>query len=209
MYIDESGDLGSQSKYLILSALVVKDENSLDRIIKNMRRNKFSKELNKAKEIKANSSSHELVSYMLKKLNDVPDTKVFFITLNKKKCYSSFLNGDRNKLYNYAAGWLAKNIIIDECDLCIRIDKSKSKQILRDDFDQYFERKLRDGCTLWKVDIHHSDSCSWSGLQFADVLAWAAFQKIERGNDAFLSQLTIETQFYEVWNPKEKDGQYQ
>nr|WP_129582640.1 DUF3800 domain-containing protein [Methanolobus psychrotolerans] len=65
MYIDESGDLGSQSKYLILSALVVKDESSLDRIIKNMRRNKFKRELSKAKEIKANSSSPELISFML------------------------------------------------------------------------------------------------------------------------------------------------
>nr|WP_129582641.1 DUF3800 domain-containing protein [Methanolobus psychrotolerans] len=129
--------------------------------------------------------------------------------MNKKKCYGSFLSGDRNKLYNYVAGWLAKNIVINDCDLCIRIDKSKSKQMLRDDFDQYFELKLRDGCTLWKVDIHHSDSCIWSGLQFADALAWAAFQKIERGNDAYLSQLTIGTQFYEVWNLKEKDGQYQ
>lgn len=209
MYIDESGDLGSQSNHLILSALLVKDVHPLDRIIKNMRRNKFNKELSKAKEIKANSSSPEIIKYMLRKLNDIPDTKVFFITLNKKKCYSSFLNGDRNKLYNYAAGWLAKNIVINDCDLCVRIDKSKTKQILRDDFDQYFERKLRDDCSLWKVEIYHSESNAWAGLQFADVLAWAAFQQIERGNDEFLNQLNIETQFFEVWNLKEKDGQYQ
>jgi hypothetical protein len=209
MYIDESGNLGSQSKHLILSALLVKDPHPLDRIIKNMRRNKFKKELSKTKEIKANSSSPGVIKYIIKELNRLPEARVFYITLNKEKCYSSFLNGDRNKLYNYAAGWLAKNIVLNDCDVCIRIDKSKTKQLLRDDFDKYFEMKLRDDCSLGKVEIYHSDSCIWSGLQFADVLAWAAFQKIERGNDEFLSKLTIETQFYEVWNPKEKDGQYQ
>ena len=48
MYIDESGDLGTKqgsSKFLVLSALVVDDPRELDRIIKNMRRNKFKKEL--------------------------------------------------------------------------------------------------------------------------------------------------------------------
>ncbi|NOR48774.1 MAG: hypothetical protein GQ533_12155 [Methanosarcinaceae archaeon] len=68
IFIDESGDLGSQSKYLILSALVVKSPDKLDRIIKNMRRYKFKKQLRKASEIKANSSSPKLVKYALKKL---------------------------------------------------------------------------------------------------------------------------------------------
>ncbi len=153
MYIDESGDLGSQSKHLILSALLVKDPHPLDRIIKNMRRNKFKKELRKAKEIKANSSSPEIITYLIKKLNGIPDAKVFYITMNKKKCYSSYLKGDRNKLYNYAAGWLAKNIVINNHNLCIRIDKSKTKQMLRDDFDRYFEMKLRDDCSLGTVTI--------------------------------------------------------
>ena len=46
MYIDESGDLGDNdgcSKYLVISALLIKNPNKLDRIIKNMRRNKFKK----------------------------------------------------------------------------------------------------------------------------------------------------------------------
>jgi hypothetical protein len=205
MYIDESGDLGTQSKHLILSALLVKDVHPLDRIIKNMRRNKFKKELKEANEIKANHSSPEIINHIIKKLNGVPDAKVFYITLNKEKCYSPFLNGDRNKLYNYAAGWLATNILLDDCDICIRIDKSKTKQMLRDDFDKYFERKLRDGCTLGKIEIYHSVSHSWSGLQFADVLAWIAFQKIERGYEDYIEQLTIETQFFEVWNSEQKE----
>ena len=46
MYIDESGDLGfsrGSSKFIIISALLVDDHLELDKIIKNMRRNKFKK----------------------------------------------------------------------------------------------------------------------------------------------------------------------
>mgnify|MGYP001607342846 CR=1 FL=1 len=71
MFIDESGDLGtrpSSTKFLILSALIVDNPQELDRIIKNMRRNKFKKELSKASEIKANSSSASVIFYMLQKL---------------------------------------------------------------------------------------------------------------------------------------------
>jgi len=58
MYIDESGDLGLKgSKYLVLSALMIDNPKELKRIVKNMRRNKFKKELKKAIEIKANKSS--------------------------------------------------------------------------------------------------------------------------------------------------------
>ena len=57
MYLDESGDLGSNersSKFIIISALVVDDYRELDRIIKNMRRNKFKKELSEKILILAN-----------------------------------------------------------------------------------------------------------------------------------------------------------
>ncbi|MDW7732280.1 MAG: DUF3800 domain-containing protein [Methanolobus sp.] len=199
MFIDESGDLGSQSKHLIFSALLVKDEQPLKRIIKNMRRNKFQKELKKANEIKGNKSSPELVKYMIKKLNEVPGAKVFYITLEKEKCNSIYLNDHKHKLYNYVAGWMAKNIILEECDVVVRIDKSKTKQILRDDFDKYFESKLKENCSLRKVEIHHSNSHSWGGLQFADILAWAAFQKVENQNGEFISELTIEKEIYAVW----------
>lgn len=58
MYIDESGDLGDKegcSKYIVISALLVDDPVPLRRIIKNMRRNKFKKELKVFPELKANN----------------------------------------------------------------------------------------------------------------------------------------------------------
>lgn len=199
MFIDESGDLGSQSDYFVLAALTVKDPLLLDRIIKNMRRNKFKKQLENAQEIKANSSSPELIKYMLMQLNTVPDAKVSYIILEKERCYSLYLLNDKHKLYNFVAGKLAEHIIFEDADLSVRIDKSKGKQILRDDFNNYFERKINEKSTLRKIEIYHSYSHAWTGLQFADVLAWSQFQKVEHKNREFMDMLKIEKEVYSVW----------
>lgn len=203
MYIDESGDLGmnyNSSKFLILSALIVDDSSELDRIIKNMRRNKFRKELRKASEIKANKSPDYLIVYMLKKLNSVSGAKLHFIVLEKKKLSSEYLMNDKHKLYNYVAGKLAQNILFDEnSNIEIKIDKSKGSQLLRSDFNMYFEKRLLVGCKDIKCKIEHSFSHSWSGLQFADILSWACYQKFENNDSRFVDLIDIETEIYHVW----------
>lgn len=200
MYIDESGDLGvSGSRYLVLSALMMDDPRSIDRIIKNMRRNKFKKELKNANEIKANKSSKDIIVYMLKKLNEVNNAKVFYVVLEKKKIFSEFLKNDKHKLYNYVAGKLARNINLDNTDIEIKIDKSKGKQLLQEDFNKYFMSNLKEKCISIKCKIEHSYSHSWSGLQFADILAWACFQKFERNDSSYLDLLNIEQEVYPVW----------
>ena len=200
MYIDESGDLGMNgSKYLVLSALLVDNPSDLDRIIKNMRRNKFRKQLRKAHEIKANKSSDEIIQYMLNKLNDVKNATIFYIVLEKKKIFSAFLKNNKDKLYNYVAGKLGRYIILENIDVEIRIDKSKGKQLLRDDFDRYFLRNLKENSRCGKITISHSYSHSWSGIQFADILAWACFQKFENNNSEYIDLINLEQQVYHVW----------
>ncbi|MCD6229697.1 MAG: DUF3800 domain-containing protein [Candidatus Diapherotrites archaeon] len=86
IFIDKSGDLGCSSKsppYLVISALIVENSEQLDRFIKNMRRNKFKKELKNAHEIKANNSKPYLIKHMLKKLNEIEHAQAFHIALKK------------------------------------------------------------------------------------------------------------------------------
>lgn len=200
LYLDESGDCGEKgSKYLILAALIVDDPAPLDRIIKNMRRNKYRKELKKAYEIKANKSSKGLIRHMLLKLNELQNTKIIYIVLEKKKIFSAYLKNDSHKLYNYVAGKLAQNIILDELDVEIRIDKSKGKQLLRDDFNQYFLMKLNEKSSIRRITIQHNYSHSWSGLQFADILSWSCFQKFEHNNIEYIDLITLEQEVYQVW----------
>ncbi|MBI2565391.1 DUF3800 domain-containing protein [Candidatus Woesearchaeota archaeon] len=201
IYIDESGDLGlNGSKYLILSALMIEDNAKLDRIIKNMRRNKFRKQLKKAYEIKANKSSEELIKYMLTKLNELKSVRIIYMVLEKKKITSEFLKNNRNKLYNYVAGKLAKQIKINKTYIEIKIDKSKGKQILREDFDNYFLKNFEKISKDRKIIIQHSYSHSWSGLQFADILAWSCFQKFEHNNISYINLIDQEKEeVYHVW----------
>ncbi len=200
MYIDESGDLGIRgSKYLVLSALLVDEPKDLDRIVKNMRRNKFWKQLKKACEIKANKSSDEIRRHMLKKLNEVEGTRIFYVVLEKKKIVSEYLKNDKHKLYNYVAGKLARHITLGEADIEIKVDKSKGKHLLREDFNMHFLRNLKENSNTGKIIIEHSYSHSWSGLQFADMLAWACFQKFEHNNSEYVDLVNLEQEVCHVW----------
>lgn len=136
---------------------------------------------------------------MLKQLNTVPDERVCYIVLKKERCYSSYLLSDKHKLYNFVAGKLAEHTILEEIDLSVRIDKSKGKQILREDFNNYFEKKINEKSTLRKIEICHSYSHAWAGLQFADILAGSKFQKIEHENKEFIDLLEIEKEVHLVW----------
>jgi hypothetical protein len=137
---------------------------------------------------------------MLSALNRVPNARVFYIVLEKKKLYSEYLKDNKDKLYNYVAGKLAKNIILEDVELEIRIDKSKGKHLLREDFNRYFLRKLGEESPHHREPaIHHSYSHNFSGLQFADLLAWCCFQKFEHGNSEYIDSITQDQEVYHVW----------
>ncbi|MFA6329935.1 MAG: DUF3800 domain-containing protein [Candidatus Micrarchaeia archaeon] len=197
VFIDESGDLGERgSKYLVLAAIVIEDQKPLKNIIKRMRTGKFQKELRTAKEIKASSSSKQVKVHLLRAINSVSNVRVLiFVVLEKGKLYSEFLRKDRHRLYNYVAGKLAKNLPDGLGFLEIIIDKSKGKQLLQEDFNTYFSHN----CRTARLSIRHSQSEVWAGLQFADVLAWACFQKFEMGNGEYLDLVTLEREVYHVF----------
>jgi len=200
IYIDESGDLGRNgSQYLVLSALIIENPKELDRIIKNMRRNKFKKELKGSSEIKANKSSGNVITYMLEKLNSVKNVRVLYVVLEKKKLFSEYLKNDKNKLYNYVAGKLAKQILFDNCHIEVRIDRRYGKQLLQQGFNEYFIKCLKENSNPLKIEIEHSYSHNFSGLQFADILAWCCFQKFEHNDNSFIEKLKIEQEVYHVW----------
>ncbi|MFH1637842.1 MAG: DUF3800 domain-containing protein [Candidatus Woesearchaeota archaeon] len=197
IYLDESGDLGLRgSRYLVISALIINNPKEINRIIKNMRRNKFKKQLKKAYEIKANKSSEKIVKHMLKKLNEIEGAKIFHVILKKKSIQN--YNRGKDKLYDYVAGKLAKNIILDAYDVEIRVDKSKGKQILQEDFNKCFLKNLHKNSRIAKTKIYHSYSHGWAGLQFADVLAWSCFQKYEHSNSEYMLLIKLEQKIYHI-----------
>lgn len=193
VYIDETGDLGEKgSKYFVITAIWVDSPALLDRLIKNIRRYKFRKELKKVEEIKANKSSKELIEHILKKFSQIDSAHAQSIILDKKEVYSKFLKGDKHKLYNFVCGHLA-SIGIDTRKLIIRIDRAKGKQNLIDDFNKYMNLKFKEVRWNREIEVHHSWSHSWSGLQIADVISWAVFNKFEYSNDYYFRLIENKT----------------
>ena len=205
IYIDESGDLGlsrKSSKVLVISALLTTDPGQLDRIIKNARRYKFSKELKGANEIKFNKSSRELREYLITKLNETIGCQGIHCILEKGKLYSKYLTENKHKLYNFVSGSLASAIILDSDSVEVRVDESKGKQILRDDFNRYFEPKLRIGSNIGKLSISHNYSENFSGIQFADILSGSIYQKYNSGNSHYADMINLSSfpqTFIELW----------
>jgi hypothetical protein len=200
LYIDESGDLGLRgSKYFLIVGLLISDFRSLNRILKKMRQNKFKKKLKRVNEIKANKSSFEIRVHMLKEFNRIEECQLFCVVMNKSFLTSKFLIQDKHKFYNYVAGHLA-NLIEIRGDLEIRIDMSKGKQMLRDDFDDYFRDKINRNSEIGNILIYHSYSHAWSGLQFADLIAWSYFQKFERNNSFYVNLLEHKCKLFKIWN---------
>ncbi len=185
-FIDESGDLGPKgSKYFVITAVWTNNPAFFERLIKNLRRHKFRKQLKNVQELKANKSSPELRQHLLKRFGEIEEARAHSIVLDKTKVTNEELI-DKNKIYNYACGHLAASLSAGSKNLVVRIDKSKGKQALRDDFDAYFREKLKENFYNKKVEIYHSWSNSWPGLQIADFVAWATFQKFEHSNDSYM-----------------------
>ncbi|MFT4308398.1 MAG: DUF3800 domain-containing protein [Candidatus Woesearchaeota archaeon] len=200
VFIDESGDLGSRgTRHSVVAALICRDPGLLDRIVKNARRNKFQKELKRAKEIKANASSDGLRSWILEKWAGIDDGHIQAVVLDTKRVYSRFLNDNPNKLYNYVCGHLASALVHQRGKLIIRIDRSKGKQALRDDFDRYLRHKMSEQPWNMNLEVHHSYSESWSGLQITDVCAWSILRKHEYDDARFYSIIENKTSIQRIW----------
>ncbi|MBS3106169.1 DUF3800 domain-containing protein [Candidatus Woesearchaeota archaeon] len=179
-FIDESGDLGERgSRYFIITAIWADDSNIFDRLIKHARRGKFRKELRTTKEIKAAHSSKELISYLLKKFSNIRTAHVRAVVLKKRGAF-----GDTERAYATICGNLAP-MSIDASKLTLHIDRLKSKQRFIDDFNRYIGGKFKEARWFRNVEIFHSWSHAWPGLQIADVVSWAVFQKFEHGNEEF------------------------
>jgi hypothetical protein len=181
IFIDESGDLGEKgSKHMLLVAVIIdeKNKNKLEKVIKNIKRRKFKRELKKNTEIKTNLSSHELILYILNLLNDI-ELELEILVLNKKQI-KKFAK-DKHKIYNKLTGILIENIKCDT-NLFIIIDRSKGKLSLQLDFNTYIMKKIN---SKHKIKILHDYSQNHIGLQIADIIAWSYFQKHEYENCKF------------------------
>jgi len=186
MFIDESGDMGQDSDHIVFVAICYKHEHKLRKCITKTRR-RFYREFKNRSEFHAYEASDEAKFHLIRQINKIEGIYAFIQVLVKKEVHSPYLQQNPHKLYNYVCGRLAEKIELDNLTYEIIVDKSKGKQLLRSDFDNYFSGLLQTS----GHKVYHEDSSAWGGLQIADLVAWSFFRKFERGDSRFVDEINI------------------
>lgn len=195
IFIDESGDLGLHgSKFFTIVALTTRDVASLSRIMKRLRERKLKKKMKELPEIKANNSDARIREFVLKKISAL-NCSISAVVIPKSKVRSD-LFVEKDKLYNYLCGLLFEQISLNADVVDITIDKKHSNRLLREDFNQYIERRIKDRRSGIKVVIRHLESYASNALQAVDFVAWAVNRKFTFG----------ESFYYDLIKPKLKNA---
>lgn len=181
IYIDESGDLGEDSKYFIISAIISSNKTDLERIINKINRI-FKKQLRNSNEIKGNNTPNYIIKKILKRLENI-DYEAVIIVFNKEN-KDKIKYSNNNELYDIIASELAKMITIKQ-KTSIIIDKSKTKHSDIKLFDKYFIENLNNNLNL-PIEISHLSSTNSKGLQIIDIISWSYFQNYEKNNEEFI-----------------------
>ena len=172
------------SKYFIILGILIKDERELEKIIKNLRRNKFKKQLANVHEIKGTNCYSKVIKQILRKLNKL-NAKIYCVVLDKEKFHIK----TKNSSYDYMAGLIAERIDIN-ASLIVRVDKSKTKYEDINNFNELFREKQQID-NKFNVEIHHNYSHKHESLQVVDVITWSFFQKFERNNSEFVDLIHL------------------
>ena len=181
IYIDESGDLGKDSKYFIISAIISSNKTDLERIINKINRI-FKKQLRNSNEIKGNNTPNYIIKKILKRLENI-DYEAVIIVFNKEN-KDKIKYSNNNELYDIIASELAKMITIKQ-KTSIIIDKSKTKHSDIKLFDKHFIENLNNNLNF-PIEISHLSSTNSKGLQIIDIISWSYFQKYEKNNEEFI-----------------------
>lgn len=181
IYIDESGDLGKDSKYFIISAIISSNKTDLERIINKINRI-FKKQLRNSNEIKGNNTPNYIIKKILKRLENI-DYEAVIIVFNKEN-KDKIKYSNNNELYDIIASELAKMITIKQ-KTSIIIDKSKTKHSDIKLFDNYFIENLNNNLNF-PIEISHLSSTNSKGLQIIDIISWSYFQNYEKNNEEFI-----------------------
>ncbi|MBQ6443260.1 MAG: DUF3800 domain-containing protein [Methanosphaera sp.] len=189
IYIDESGDLGKQTKYFVFGAILTNNPKQLDNIIRKTRK-KYKKHLGNIPEIKGHKTEDYIIKKILHKLNNT-NCKIIGIIIDKTNIYKITQNYDYNIIYDTIASKLAEMIIITSSTSII-IDKCKNKENEMINFNMKFINKLNNSHN-YPVEIKHANSIHYQGLQIADLIAWSIFQCAERNNNEFISLIDNKT----------------
>ena len=184
IYLDESGELefsDKSSKFFVIALLKPKERNDIYRVMKKVRKRKLKKSIKELGVIKAHNSDDFIRTKVLEGIAGT-DCEIYCIVFNKKAVFE-YLRKEPKKLYNYVAGVVLAESHNHTGKIRIIAHKRETNRMLRDDFNQYLQARLREQNT--PVEITHMNAENEFGLQAVDFVSWAIYRKYESSDGRF------------------------
>ncbi|MBE6521193.1 MAG: DUF3800 domain-containing protein [Thermoplasmata archaeon] len=180
--LDESGNLGSQDRFFVMSALIVRRTRDLSRAFKVLDEMKTSRRSKKdtAVEVKfSNSYPHERMK-ILKSLSDSPISIVYVvIDKNESRVYKNVRNCD---LYKAAVKEILPLIEKASMTKDVSINFDENRCI---DMRSLLELVTEGVSNLNVKSVRKVNSSSDKAVQLADFISGSIREKYEHGNDGY------------------------
>ena len=202
LFIDESGNLGSQGRFFLICALEIQCNNSKTvsrRVARLINKFKKRKRIPKSIELKGWSLTETDRSYLIERILS-KDIKVRYIVLDKNKTTMLLKKGDdKNACYNYLIQLLVRNII-DTYKSIVKIslylDNRSVKIGNRLSLKPYLYNKLileqLESITNVKrveFEINYLESESCYLIQCTDIICNSIFKKYNSNNNHFYKEI--------------------
>jgi hypothetical protein len=189
MFVDESGDLGlslSSSKHLVVAALATAEPRLLARIARRSRR-RYG--LEGVGELKFNKDGDRLRRAVLESIGDT-DSFIAWGAVIKANAPRD-LKGDPNGLYQYLVRRTVSDLsmTIHAKRVRVLIDRRSTEPTVRRALEGRIASDVamnHAGYLPPAVVVGHMDSVNSEGLQIADYVAGAVFQRLEREDGSYL-----------------------
>jgi len=184
-FIDESGNVAfsRQNHILVVAALGIDNSRIITRIIRKIQK-KYGSSLSSG-ELKAKKSDDALTENLLAALAHEP-IEIFSVIVDRRIIEQS--PKDPEDIYRWAVARLAAKLVKRYPRIEIVLDRRYTKEHLR----YLLERAIREGISGLPqryVMIRQEDSMLSKELQAVDFIAWALYQKYERGDNKFYEQI--------------------
>lgn len=197
VYIDESGNLGTDGRYFTIAAIEVSEENH-KKFIRNMKRitgrvkKEYPKVATNQGEVKAANSNLIVREYVIRKIINSYFT-VRYITVDLTKISRRLLK-NQNTLYNYLVSFIVKPIFKnsnpgDKVEFYIDERNKAVKNGVN--IDQYIKKLAWEdmGKTTLKIEVRSVKSHKFEGVQVADFIVHTIQCKFEYNAEYFLDMI--------------------
>lgn len=183
-FMDESGTVGTEdgTHFLVIAVTTLSNPREVEKPIRNVFRRAVKKfGANAVSEVKASDLEEPVVLRLLEELAE-KDITIMATIVDQ----SAIRIPPKNKedIYRRAAAWTVRRLAEKFSRLDLSIDKRHTNAHLR----RLLEKAIRDeveSLPQQNILIQQENSITRKELQAADAVAWAIFQKYERGDARF------------------------